>query len=229
MHSKQAKPICKTSWIVQGLVYHGFVTVCLLFFNNVCCCVISLSSVWTSGGVTGRSWPQSAPSAAMSRTWSRESRWWENFSFTRAFSLQFASLPVFALALMGTLLHFQCVTMQPHDRSLLKEQFLLLFADCHCAFDCRDSATKCVPCTPISPSTLSSRRAAPWWKSGTSWERNTFVVSEWELVRQDAETQTLNCFLMVNALQLYSTFLVSSSCLKMLHIGLLLTHSCTNG
>lgn len=36
-----------------------------------------LSFVWINGGETGRSWPQSAPSAATSRTWSRESLWWE--------------------------------------------------------------------------------------------------------------------------------------------------------
>lgn len=62
---------------------------------------------------------------------------------------------------------------------LLFKQFCLpLMLLCHC----RVSGTKCVPCTPISPSTWSSRRAAPWSRSGTSWERSTFAVSEWGVV-----------------------------------------------
>lgn len=107
----------KDGWIVQCLVNHEYI-VCnavmvnvhgrmFVLLNKVCCCVVSLSSVWTSGGVTGRSWPQSALSAAMSRTWSRESHWWENFySFACAFRVYFAFPPVLVLALMGTLLPF---------------------------------------------------------------------------------------------------------------------------
>lgn len=122
--------------------------------------------------------------------------------FHSCFQFAVSPLPALAQALRGRLLYFPrrdsfvwpCSHTAGH---CWKNNFpgFAAFAHCLCVFDCRDSATKCVPCTPISPSTLSSRRPAPWWKSGTSWERSTFAASEWELVRQDAETKsTLNCF-----------------------------------
>lgn len=40
-------------------------------------CAVFLSFVWWNGGETVKSWPPSAPSAATSRTWSRESLWWD--------------------------------------------------------------------------------------------------------------------------------------------------------
>lgn len=36
--------------------------------SDVSRCAVFLSFVWINGGETGRSWPQSAPSAATSRT-----------------------------------------------------------------------------------------------------------------------------------------------------------------
>lgn len=107
-------------------------SVCILF-NNVSCCAVSFSSVWTSGGATGRSWPQSAPSAAMSRTWSRESRWWENITVSLGFAVSL--IPVLASGIDGETmcfpyLDFFCATVQPYSSPLLREQFPWLCRFC---------------------------------------------------------------------------------------------------
>lgn len=120
------------------------------------------SFVWISGGATERSWPQFAPSAAMSRTWSRAWLWWGMFSPD--------------IASLGALTYWLLL--------LLKLSHFIVF-------DCRVSGTRCAPSTPISPSTLSSRRTEAWSKSGTFWERSTFAVLTWGRVRLQLTSQ--NC------------------------------------
>lgn len=85
--------------------------------------LLVLSFAWTSGGATERSWLQFAPSAAMSRTWSRVSLWWGVI-----YSLTPRSLWFFYSRLWGGISVFCARTVFPNIHCV----FLLSLKSFHC-------------------------------------------------------------------------------------------------